>query len=754
MLVARISPPLPDRELPQQLSIQRPAGHRLFEIVTRPGGLLVRRLAADLADMGYEVAWVRPLPFEPDPSSLGALLLMALATARRSSSRGKEPLVVVESPTAAQAETLLGQLLVPGALAVLALNVLLVMDAQHRTSIPAVDSVLLEVPSWSPRLARGLVPEQGGHTIPLSQLSHAAGGLAGLIDSAVRAMPQLGAAELAHIVAKTRGPAALTRALASRVLAGASAERLAALEMAGRLGYAHPRYRSLRPAVAGSAEDPWWIPLTVGWLQVNPAWREALVTGPTQAPSAERSACLNRLVADLVDDGAIHEAIELCINAGWHGLAADLLAGEAEQLVSSGRYATLTGWLDRLPAQETRGHPSLAALIQELQRTAPHEDQAAPSKRVWLAPATPSPGPRRHWPFRRSSHSRADTIKPPPPPGLALLPATAPHHPARLTGDDHSKALSPTARTRLVGQDVILPGGADLLAAHAPARPRQATLPAPTPGIGIDEMSSARAWAGNTDATAQVRVDARLLGPFELHVEGQPVRQWRGNRGRMLLAYLLLHRARPVSRDVLGGVFWPEAAPDVARNRLHVALYGLRRDLRAVSQHPIVAHGQGGFSLHPGVGLWLDTEAFGAAVSAAQRDELSRTEVALGCYETALELYRGDLLEDAPFEEWALLDREQLRVQHLETLDRVARMRFELGRYTGCIEVCQHLVTGDSCREDIHRLLMRCYARLNKPHLAVHQYHQCERQLRGELGLKPAEATQKLYEQIRRRQPV
>ena len=753
MLVARISPPLPDSDVPQQLSIQRPAGRRLFEIVTRPGGLLVRRLAADLADIGYEVAWVRPLPFEPDPSSLGALLLMALAIAHRSSSHGKEPLVVVESPTAAQAETLLGQLRAPGALAVFALSVLLVMDAQHRTRIPAVDSVLLEVPSWSPRLAGGLVPERGGHTIPLSQLSHAAGGLADLIDSVVRTVPRLGEAELAHIVAKTRGPAALTRALASRVLSGASAERLAALEMAGRLGYAHPRYRSLKPAVAGSAEDPWWIPLTAGWLQVNPAWREALVTGPAQAPGAERSACLNRLVADLVDDSAIHEAIELCINAGWHGLAADLLAGEAGRLVSSGRYATLTGWLDRLPAQETRGHPSLATLAQELQRTAPPEDQAVPGRRVWLAPVTPS-RPWRRWPFRRSSHSRADTSKPVPAPGLAGLPATALHHPACPTGADHSKALSPTPRTRLLGQDVILPGGADLTVAHAPARTRQATQPSPTPGIGIGEMSSARALASNTDATARVRVDARLLGPFELHVEGQPVRQWRGSRGRMLLAYLLLHHARPVSRDALGGVFWPEAAPDVARNRLHVALYGLRRDLRAVSQHPIVAHGQGGFSFHPAVDLWLDTEAFGAAVSAAQRDEFSRTEVALGCYETALELYRGDLLEDAPFEEWALLDREQLRVQHLETLDRVARMRFELGRYTGCIEVCQRLVSGDPCREDIHCLLMRCYARLNKPHLAVHQYHQCERQLRGEPGLKPAEATQKLYEQIRRRQPV
>ncbi len=46
------------------------------------------------------------------------------------------------------------------------------------------------------------------------------------------------------------------------------------------------------------------------------------------------------------------------------------------------------------------------------------------------------------------------------------------------------------------------------------------------------------------------------------------------------------------------------------------------------------------------------------------------------------------------------------------------------------------------------------YARLNKPHLAAHQYHQCERQLRDELGLKPAEATRRLYEQIRRRRLV
>src|SRR6185437_4770890 len=115
------------------------------------------------------------------------------------------------------------------------------------------------------------------------------------------------------------------------------------------------------------------------------------------------------------------------------------------------------------------------------------------------------------------------------------------------------------------------------------------------------------------DRNAPVRVEARLLGQFELLVRGQSVPRWRGNRGRLLLAFLLLHRTRPLTRDELGGAFWPDAAPEVVRNRLHVALYGLRRDLRALSDHPIVVHGQRGFSLHPRIDLWLDSEAFDEA---------------------------------------------------------------------------------------------------------------------------------------------
>ena len=263
-----------------------------------------------------------------------------------------------------------------------------------------------------------------------------------------------------------------------------------------------------------------------------------------------------------------------------------------------------------------------------------------------------------------------------------------------------------------------------------------------------------RGASPNQGREAPIPIEARLFGQFELIVRGRPVPQWRGNRGRMLLAFLLLHRTRPLARDELGGAFWPDAAPNVVRNRLHVALYGLRKDLRSVCEHPIVVHGQRGFCLHPRIDLWLDIEAFDQAFSAGRNERPGSQESALTCYESALELYRGELLEDAPFEEWALARRERLRMQHLDVLNQVARLRFAAGRYADCLDVCHQLTSGELCREDVHKLMMRCYAQLDQPHLAIRQYQQCERQLRDELGIMPAEGTRQLCERIRRREPV
>lgn len=672
MLVARVAPPLPDGELPKKVLAGAPSQQQVAELVAPGGGLLARRLAAQLSQLGYVLAWVRPLPFEVGAGSVAPLLVTALTAARRESALRPEPVVVVvESPTAAQAEDVLDELLEPG--------------------VPFGPSVVLIVP-------RGQrYRQRSGSMVPVRE-----------------------------VTCRVRGPGVRGRAV-RRLLRDASAGELASLEMARHLGYAHASLRSLEQAVAKAGEQPWWVPLTGGWWQVDPAWRQALAASAAGASQVARSACLSRLVAELVDAGAVHEGIELCVTAGWPGMAADLLAGEAETLLAAGRYLAVASWLERLPAAEARCHPGLAAVAGEL----------LPTETAWAGPppepAIPAAPPKRRWrnlwlPDRRRWDIPAAIAR-----GLESVSLTGP---VALT--------SPAALT------------APAFPAAPEAQPvRSASL---APAVGIAKAPPAGSMPPPGDRP--VRIEARLLGQFELRVAGQPVPHWCGNRGRMLLAFLLLHRRRALSRDELGVAFWPDAEPEAVRNRLHVTLYGLRRDLRAVCGHPIVVHSHRGFSFDPGIDLWLDTEAFEEALGAARKELKGQDECpgskkrALAGYEQAVQLYRGELLEDAPYEEWALPDRERLRLEYLDALDQVATLRFAVGQYAECLDACQRLLPGDLCREEIHRLAMRCYARLGQPHLAVRQYRQCERQLRDELGIAPGDATRRLYERIRRREPV
>ncbi|MGH1553429.1 hypothetical protein ACRAWF_20095 [Streptomyces sp. L7] len=64
-------------------------------------------------------------------------------------------------------------------------------------------------------------------------------------------------------------------------------------------------------------------------------------------------------------------------------------------------------------------------------------------------------------------------------------------------------------------------------------------------------------------AADAVDLEARLLGAFRAELAGREVAEWSGNLGRSLFKYLLLHRCRPVPRELLAEVFWPgvPAAP-------------------------------------------------------------------------------------------------------------------------------------------------------------------------------------------------
>lgn len=292
------------------------------------------------------------------------------------------------------------------------------------------------------------------------------------------------------------------------------------------------------------------------------------------------------------------------------------------------------------------------------------------------------------------------------------------------------------APTPLLAPEIAVP----LADSEADAQPELAPLASPEPAV---------------PAVALPCLQVQLLGDFRVTLNGHGIDSWPSGRGRAVFKYLLAHRDRAVPRDVLMELFWPDTSSDASRNSLNVALYGLRQALRAASPMPVVLFQDSAYRLNPELCVELDVDAFKRCVQAGRRSEDADDHAtATARYEQAAALYTGDFMADDLSDDWPVLVRERLRVAYLDTLDRLGQLYYAQEQYEACVTLCLQLLGHDSCREDAHCRLMRCYSRLGQHHLALRQYQACVEALHKELGVEPDEATQQLCARIRRREVV
>ncbi|HEV8647942.1 MAG TPA: bacterial transcriptional activator domain-containing protein [Actinomycetes bacterium] len=101
---------------------------------------------------------------------------------------------------------------------------------------------------------------------------------------------------------------------------------------------------------------------------------------------------------------------------------------------------------------------------------------------------------------------------------------------------------------------------------------------------------------------------------------------------------------------------------------------------------------------------WLDTEAFDAACRRARQTRDSQD------YRTAAELYRGDLLPEDRFEDWAEGPREALRERHLGLLVEYADVLSARGEHTQVVDIVGAVTAADPFHEGAYRTLMTALA--------------------------------------------
>ncbi|UEM24981.1 hypothetical protein JL100_033360 (plasmid) [Skermanella mucosa] len=234
----------------------------------------------------------------------------------------------------------------------------------------------------------------------------------------------------------------------------------------------------------------------------------------------------------------------------------------------------------------------------------------------------------------------------------------------------------------------------------------------------------------------------RLLGGFSLADAGGCEVAVPGRKMRLLLAYLALNAARPVSRERLAGLLWPDRDGRSARHCLRQSLMELRR-----------LGGRVGGDL-----IRCDNDSVAAAlpeerVDAPTVERLAR-EATPEALRAAAVLCVGPLLpgEETGSEDFDLwLAGERARIARIAggVFARLTALCEERGDWDGAASAAERWLVLDPACEEAHRSLMRGHARAGRRSDAILQYHACAEAVRRWLDAEPEERTVELLRSIR-----
>jgi DNA-binding SARP family transcriptional activator len=238
----------------------------------------------------------------------------------------------------------------------------------------------------------------------------------------------------------------------------------------------------------------------------------------------------------------------------------------------------------------------------------------------------------------------------------------------------------------------------------------------------------------------------QLCGRFVVDIDGSRIEDTLpGRRGRVLFAYLVLNRGRPLPREELLRVGWGDDAPAETRNALSVLLSKLRHSLGAGR-----LRGRTEIELLLPQATFVDVEA---ALEGAHRAESciaeGRWAEAWGpagiAYHVATRPFLTGL--DAPWiDEW----RRRLEEVRLRGLESFAAAGLGLGgpALAQAEERARMLTALAPYRETGHRILIEALERRGNVAEALRAYERLRTLLRDELGIAPSPTLQAVHRRL------
>lgn len=237
-------------------------------------------------------------------------------------------------------------------------------------------------------------------------------------------------------------------------------------------------------------------------------------------------------------------------------------------------------------------------------------------------------------------------------------------------------------------------------------------------------------------------IGLRLFGGAILEVDGGVVTGAAAQRHRLaLLALLSVPEPRPVARDRIVAMLWPESDAERARNLLNQAVHSLRR---ALGDETILSLGDN---------LAIDAARIECDVHAFDRARLGGDPAA------AAALYVGSFLDgfflrgSTEFEQWVSAERDRLAHAYGEVLEEAARALEAVGDMRGAVDHWRRAANHDPVSASVALGLMRALAECGDTAAALRHAQSHAAWLHHELGIEPNPAVLRYEQELRDHPP-
>lgn len=227
--------------------------------------------------------------------------------------------------------------------------------------------------------------------------------------------------------------------------------------------------------------------------------------------------------------------------------------------------------------------------------------------------------------------------------------------------------------------------------------------------------------------------------------------QFPSRQALLLFAYLVCERARPVPKEELAEVLWPNELPPAWDSALKSLISKLRQffgRLGAPTVPAPISTRFGCYHLHLPANTWVDLEAARHAVDESEGALRSGDACAAwGPTNVALVIAKRSFLpgEDGS---WVDLKRRELQDLLVRALDCYTEICLATHQAALAVQMANEAVSLEPFRETGYQHLMRAHAAMGNRAAALQVYHLCRERLDSELGIDPSPGTEALYLEI------